>query len=128
MSPLIILIYHAQNLTARGIADLNKAVAGLNPTTNIVSIAMNLIAQPPGANYCDVYLLDYTNRSYFLNKQQFSYNLQGSRQNVTSAAIKINCCNTGQYYLAFKNPDTWYGIHLGIEVVAIVADEGYQLD
>lgn len=110
------------------LGDLNKVVSGLSPTTTAVNIAMNLITQPPGANYCNAYLLDYTNQGSFIAKQKFSYSLQGSRENVTSAAVKIDCCNSGQYYLAIQNPDTWYGIHLGIEIVAIVADEGYQLD
>jgi hypothetical protein len=110
------------------LGDLNKAVVGLNPTTTAVNIAMNLITQPPGANYCDIYLLDYANQGSFLAKQKFSCLIQGSRENVTSAAVKIDCCKTGQYYLAIKNPDSWYGIYVGIEIVAIVADEGYQLD
>lgn len=112
----------------RLLGDLNKAVSGLNPTTTALNIAMNLITQPPGADYCDAYLLDYANQGYFLAKQAFKYTIQGSRVHVTSATAKINCCNLGQWYLAIQNPDSWYGIHVGVEVVAIVTDEGYELD
>ncbi|MCB0534743.1 MAG: hypothetical protein KDD14_21240 [Saprospiraceae bacterium] len=110
------------------LGDINKAIAGLNPTTTALNIAMNLITQPPGADYCDVYLMDYYNQGNFLAKQQFKYTIQGSREHITSASAKINCCNQGQWYLAIQNPDTWYGIHVGVEVVAIVADEGYELE
>ena len=110
------------------LGDLNKAISGINPTSTVLNLAMNLITQPPGADYCNVYLLDYTNLGYFSNKQKFSFILQGSRENVTSGVVKVNCCNSGQIYLAMQNPDTWYGIHLGIEIVAIVTEEGYNLD
>jgi hypothetical protein len=112
----------------RLLGDLNKVISGINPTTKALNIAMDLITRPPGGDHCDVYLTDAGNRDLFASKKAFTYSSQGSRENVTSAAVKVNCCNKGQFYLAVRNMDGFHGIHIGIEVVAIVLEEGYELD
>ena len=84
-----------------------------------------MFAQPPGADYCDIYLLDYANGNAFSSDQAFSYIIEGSRENLKSSTIKLDCClNENQYYLGIRNNDSLNGIHIGIEVVAIIK-EGY---
>lgn len=101
-------------------------IAGLITQTNGINFAINLLTFPPGADYCDVYLLDLTNQQYFLQKADlkpegtFRYILQGSRSNIKSGAVRIDCCLEGQWYLGIKNPDSYHGESVIIEAVAIV--------
>lgn len=110
------------------LGDLNKALAGLNPTSVAVNVAMNLISLPPGGDYCNVYLLDQDNSNLFRAGQKFYVFTQGCRENVSSAAVKVDCCKSGPLYIGMSNPDYMHGIHIGLEVVAIVRDEVYELD
>ena len=99
--------------------DLAKVLNGVNPTTTALNIGIDFLTQAPGANYCDVYLLDHNNQSLFNNDIKFQYITEGSRENVKSATVKIRCCTGSQYYLGIQNRDTYHGIHVGIEVVAV---------
>ena len=91
--------------------------------TGTLSFGVNVLTQPPCANYCDIYLLDENNRAPFLNKddgywKNFS---EGSRQNLMSGVVQVgNCCTSKNFYLGIKNPDYGYGIAVMIEIVAIV--------
>lgn len=108
--------------------DLNTALMGVSPATTALNIGMSLISQPPGSDYCDVYLLDYENQSYFLNDQQFRYINEGTRENVSSAKVKIKSVTSGQYYLGIRNRDSLQGIGVGIEVAAITMDEYFEME
>ncbi|MDF1866339.1 MAG: hypothetical protein P1U70_16005 [Saprospiraceae bacterium] len=106
------------------LGDLGNALNGINPTTTAINIGLNFLTQPPGSNYCDVYLMDYNNLSLFKNDDnQFQYLLEGSRENVKSATVKVKCCTGIQHYLGIQNRSTYHGIHVGIEVVAVNKEE-----
>ena len=100
---------------------LTTALNGIDPTTTAINIGMNLLIAPPGADYCDVYLLDHYNMSLFKNdNDQMRYILEGSRENLKSSTIKVKCCMDGQqYYLGIQNRDTMNGVHVGVEVIAV---------
>jgi hypothetical protein len=91
--------------------------------TGTLSFGVNVLTQPPGANYCDIYLLDETNRAPFLNKDEGKWRIfsEGSRENLMSGIVQVrNCCTGNNFYLGIKNPDSGYGIAVMIEIVAIV--------
>ena len=98
---------------------VTKTVAGLSPTTAVLNLGLNIFTAPPGADYCDVYLLDYPNSINFKNNAQFSYIIEGSRKNLKSSTIDIKCCNDKPYYVGIKNNDLTAGVHVSLEVVAI---------
>jgi hypothetical protein len=92
------------------------------------SIAIDQLSQPPGNDYCDIYLLTFDNTSLFEAKTKYSYKMQGTRENFKSGNVKIDCCTSGNYYLGIKNPDSYYGINVIIEVVAITMTEDYKME
>jgi hypothetical protein len=99
-------------------------------TGSMVDVAINSLAMPPGSDYCDVYLLDYNNISNFeaKNDNAWVYYLEGTRKNLMSGNIKVNCCNAGQYYLGIKNSDSSNGINVSVEVIAMTVIEDYVME
>lgn len=88
------------------LGDLAKVFGGAEPTTAAISIGIDLINQPPGSNYCDVYFFDYQNHSLFLNdNENFRYLIAASRENVKSAKVKIAGSLDKEYYLGLQNRD-----------------------
>ncbi|MEZ4809393.1 MAG: hypothetical protein R2819_03460 [Allomuricauda sp.] len=117
---------------SRDESETNEVVAGLDllgdltnliDHTGAVDFAMDQLTQPPGSDYCDVYLIDSENYGPFLNKQSFNHFQNGTRENIKSGVVGIN---TGEFpnqiYLGLKNPTTFYGVNIAIEVVAIVQE------
>lgn len=102
-------------------SDLMKLI----DNTGVASIGIDLLSAPPGANYCDIYLIDYENRQPFLAKLDFSYYPSSSRANIKSGVIKSTNTNK-QLYLGIKNPDSMHGIHVMLEVVAIVKEDIFE--
>lgn len=97
--------------------------------TGILSFGIDALTSPPGADYCDIYLLDENNRAPFLNKQDGNWKSfnEGSRQNLMSGIVQVrNCCTSKNFHLGIKNPSFRYGIAVMIEVVAIVEKAEYE--
>jgi hypothetical protein len=87
------------------------------------------LAQPPGADFCDIYLLPTEHRSSFETKldDQWRHYPDGGRVNFKSGNVRVTCCNTGQFYLGIRNPAATMGINVSIEVVAITVREDYVM-
>jgi len=97
--------------------------------TGTLSFGINALTQPPGADYCDIYLLTPEHTPPFLNKDDDVWLPlpEGSRQNLMSGIVQVrNCCTSNTVYLGIKNPDSGYGIAVMIEIVAIVQKTTYQ--
>lgn len=96
--------------------------------TGTLSFGIEALSVPPGADYCDIYLLDENSRAPFLNKVDGWRNYsEGSRENIMSGVVQIrNCCTSKNFYLGIKNPSYGYGIAVMIEVVAIVEKVEYE--
>lgn len=88
----------------------------------------SLLSQPPGADYCDIYLLDDENYSPFISKGTFSQITDGTRVNFKSGNVRVTCCPSGQYYLGVRNNDMTHGIHVFLDVVAITAVEDWVME
>lgn len=98
-------------------------LSGVGAAVN--TLAVDRLAQPPGANYCDVYFLESQYYDAFQNKRdtEWKYFTEGSRQNYKSGNAKVTCCKSGTFYLGIRNPDSSYGVNVSLEVVAITAKE-----
>ncbi|AIY12848.1 hypothetical protein [Cellulophaga baltica] len=86
--------------------EIQSAVSNLNP--------------PPGANICDIYVINSDkDAELFKEKEDFKSNLEGTRENFKSGIVKVS--TTDKSYLGIRNPDNIYGIHIAIEIIALVA-------
>lgn len=95
--------------------------------TGILSFGIDQLTQPPGSDYCDIYLIDHNNSSLFKSKEPFTYLTEGSRENFKSGVVEVECCINLPTYLGFKNPDNLHGIHFVVEVASIVKEEGWVM-
>lgn len=99
----------------------------IDKNTGTIGFALDAISKPPGGNVCDVYLLpDYDNASLFERKEDGYWKCYtiATRKNVKSDIIKLKeGFQNGSYYLGIKNPDSMYGIHVRVEVVAIIHEK-----
>jgi hypothetical protein len=86
------------------------------------------LAKPPGANVCDIYLVTHENNSLFLDKTTYNYIPAASRENFKGGNVRVDCCPTGQWYLGIRNPDSQHGIHVFMDVAAIVMHEGWTME
>lgn len=108
------------------ISELTSMVVGVSSSG--LGAVGNMLMQPPGANFCDVYLLTPNNAQPFLAKTNFTPVPDGTRENIKSGNVRVTCCNRGNYFLGLKNPDSGVGIHVSVEVVAITMYEDYTMD
>jgi hypothetical protein len=94
-----------------------------------LSFGLDALTQPPGADYCDVFLLTPDDVAAFERKDDSNWHpvAEGTRQNVKSGIVKMkNCCTTGTYYIGLRNPDQFHGVSILIEVVAITESTTYE--
>lgn len=98
----------------------------LDPS-GITKSTINNIQVPRGTSGLDVYLLDQKNSDLFVQKADqnggdFSFYREGLVTNTNQAVVPIYNALQGTYYLGLKNPSTFTGIHIIIEVVAVVQE------
>lgn len=96
----------------------------VNPS-GITSAALNTIRVPYGSMSADIYLLSTSNLSPFMDKDDnwggsYNYYLGGTTLNTRQGVVAVDGLNSGTFYLGLKNPSTWDGVNILIEVVAIV--------
>lgn len=85
--------------------------------------AVNNLTTPPGADICDIYVMTEPNAKLFKEKEDFEYVISASRENYKSGTVMVKNNNQELIYLGINNPDGLHGIHLAVEIVAIVAQE-----
>lgn len=109
---------------------LSELSAGLltGGASVLVTGLVDLLTQPPGADYCDIFLLDEENYAPFISKGAFSHLADGTRLNLKSGNVRVTCCPSGQYYLGVRNNDMSHGIHVFLDVVAITAVEDWVME
>jgi len=110
------------------VKDLSSAV----DQTGTVGFALSLLSSPPGGHICNVYLLNQENSRLFEQKADLSggtyyYNKNGSRMNLKSGVVKVTEPLKGTYYLGLKNPDRMHGIHVSLEVAAVVYEQVWEV-
>jgi hypothetical protein len=112
-------------------SEVGSAMLGLTGVgATITEGIFNSLAQPPGADFCDIYLLPAEHRSAFEGKldDQWRHYPDGGRENFKSGNVRVTCCTAGQFYLGIKNPATTMGVNVSIEVVAITVKEDYVME
>lgn len=110
------------------VLSLASELSTLIDQTGILSFGIDLLTQPPGSNYCDIYLLDHSNSSLFTSKERFTYYTEGTRENIKSGVVEVGCCINLPTYLGIKNPSNFHGVHVAIEVAAIIKEEGWTIN
>ncbi|WP_340076039.1 hypothetical protein [Leptobacterium sp. I13] len=100
--------------------DLAASLTKFIDNDKSLSSAVASLNAPPGANICDIYLLDEENTLLFNNKKDFLYEIDASRENYKSGVVEVKEVNGKKTYLGINNTDNIYGIHVAIEIVAIV--------
>lgn len=109
--------------TKQGLQLAAQVTKLLSSDGGITSLAIDKLIVPPGGNVCDIFLLDAANKPLFDQKTAFKHYPEGSRENLMQGSVKIKSKNLQQYFIGIKNPDHYYGVHVAIEVVAIVLEE-----
>ncbi|WP_343855544.1 hypothetical protein [Fulvivirga kasyanovii] len=104
-----------QNLSL--VSDLSKIFID---GTGTLSFGIDQLTQPPGSDYCDIYLVNHDNLNLFESKQEFRYYTEGTRKNFKSGIVELEFHPNFLIYLGIKNPSTLYGLNVAVEVVAIV--------
>jgi len=110
------------------VVELLAGLATGGASSILPSDLSTMLLKPPGANNCDIYLLDQKNYSPFISKAQFTSIGDGTRENFKSGNVRVTCCPSGQYYLGIRNSDSMHGIHVFLDVVAITAVEDWVME
>ncbi len=107
--------------------DLAGQIAGwlVGTEGKLIGKAASVLTAPPGGDQCDVYLLDEVQMRAFRNKADFVYKPEGSRENYASGVVEVRDY-LAQAYLGFRNTSLLHGIHVAVEVVAIVKEEIFK--
>lgn len=90
--------------------------------SGILNASVNMLTAPPGANICNVYLIDNKAYDNFIAGKNFEHYSIGTRTNFKSGIVQVReLASIAKPIIAIKNPDGYYGIHVSVQVVAIVA-------
>lgn len=95
--------------------------------SGLLAGGIQFLSNPPGADYCEIYLLDGSNTQAFLNKSDFKHYPQAGRLNFTHGNVEVDFILPEEMYLGFKNPDNRHGIHIVVEVVAILGKQELKM-
>jgi len=117
---------------SRDKSDIEKAKSSFNlvgqlssliDQTGALNFGVDVLTKPPGGNICDVYLLDFNNSLLFEAKEAYQYIVNGTRENIKSGIVKMTNGAEQTFYIGMKNPDSYYGIQVAIEVVVVTLEE-----
>jgi hypothetical protein len=105
------------------VSDLTKLI----DKTGLLNFGIDALTQPPGSDYCDIFLLTPLESISFEAKTAYNYYSEGTRENYKSGIVKIkgNGLTSGTWNIGIRNPDTYYGVAVAIEVVAIVKKQTF---
>lgn len=95
--------------------------------SGILAGVVGLLTDPPGADICDIHLLDAYNRQVFLNKGDFRHYPQAGRSNFAHGNVEVDFVLPEEMYLGLRNPANTRGIHVLVNVVAIVTTQELQM-
>ncbi|MNU87943.1 hypothetical protein D3C71_777420 [compost metagenome] len=92
-------------------------------------VLLSSIELPKGSSSIDVYTLDQKNADLFVEKVDnnggsFSYFREGLVTNTRQAVVELS--SVRNCYIGLKNPSTWDGVNVTIEVVALVETQVYK--
>lgn len=101
---------------------LAAQLTSLMDKTGILKASINMFTAAPGGNNCNVYLIDRSQYNNFLAGEGFKHYPTGTRTNYNSGIVQVRGLSSIRSpMIGIKNPDGYYGIHVSIQVVAIVS-------
>jgi len=80
-----------------------------------------MLGNSQGENYCNVYVMDGQYYQSFLSGTGWKYQPDASQLNLRSGIMEVNGSLVKSPCIVISNPDSYYGINVSIQVVAIVA-------
>src|SRR5690606_34698811 len=96
-------------------SEVTATMFGLTGAGTVLTDAVfSGLAQPPGADVCDIFLLSPEYRAAFEAKQddQWRYFTEGARQNFKSGNVRVTNFNKGQFFLGIKNTSSSMGVNV----------------
>jgi tetratricopeptide (TPR) repeat protein len=108
--------------------ELASQLSKLIDPTGLTSIAATSLFAPSGESVIDIYVMGPENKGYFMKKDSWGaweyenpggYD-EGKTVNAKQGKARIDDVKNGTVYIGIKNPDTWNGVNVNIEVAAIV--------
>ena len=77
---------------------------------------------PGGTGVCDVYLMTNPHevKKYVNRRPAVSFLMNDSREHYVSGAVMVKDFLDGSCFLIFRNPGSTRGVHVNVEVTAIV--------
>ena len=96
--------------------------------TGLLEFGIHQISRPSGVNIADIYLLDIQNARFFSADQPYRYYTEGTRENYLDGVVEVTDVLHDGLHLGLKNPDGWHGVHIVMEVTAIVKKEGWVME
>lgn len=100
---------------------LAAQLTSLVDKTGILKTSVNMLSAPPGGDICNVYLLDKKYYNIFLSDGDWLHYSNASRLNYKSGIVQVRGLSTIKPMIGIKNPDEYHGIHISLQVVAIVS-------
>ncbi|GGG14081.1 hypothetical protein GCM10011344_13400 [Dokdonia pacifica] len=107
-----------------------KKLARINLMSQLVGLYTNndglkgnlqsKIEIPEGSCGIDIYVLDDKNVTPFVKKRNYNHHIEGTVKNTEQAVVVMDDIKDEVLYLGLKNPARFIGVHINIEVVAIV--------
>lgn len=113
-----------------GTKNLNLALQlsslALDPS-GLTKSALSNVEVPSGSGSIDVYVFDQANSDLFLQKVDnnggtFYFKREGTVANTKQAVVDIDDFIEGTFYIGLKNPSSFEGINIFIEVVALIEE------
>ncbi len=111
---------------------LQLSTLALDPS-GLTKAAMSSVKVPSGSGSIDVYILDQTNSDLFEKKVDndggtFYFFREGTIANTKQAVVNIDDVTKGTCYIGLKNPSSFDGINIFIEVVALIEEYEEQTE
>jgi len=115
--------------------ELASQLTKLIDPTGLTSVAATSLLAPSGEAVIDIYVMGYENKGYFMKKDSWGaweyenpggYD-EGKTVNAKQGKARIDDVKNGTVYIGIKNPSTWNGVNVTIEVAAIVEIEETNL-
>lgn len=92
----------------------------ISDITGITSGIINLLTPPPGAEICNVFVLDGTYYNLFLENGDYRYYAPVSRINSGSGVVEVNDLNITQPIIGIQAVNKWSSVYVSVQVTAIV--------
>jgi hypothetical protein len=119
--------YYTITTTSNKKQSLNSDLTGqleklLIPELGISSTGLSALSVPGGSGVCDVFLMNNPNEvNKYVSKQPAAgFLMTDSRQNYISGVVQVKDFLYGSCFLVLRNPSSSQGLHVTVEVTAIV--------